>query len=68
MANRIREDIAEKPFVLSPNVQVQVTASMGIACFPIHGRTKETLIASADQAMYEIKTKKKNAVGVARHG
>ena len=68
VANRVREDIAEKPFILSANVQVQVTASMGISCFPIHGRTKETLIAKADQAMYEIKTKKKNAVGVARHG
>jgi diguanylate cyclase (GGDEF)-like protein len=68
VANRVREDIAEKPFVLSPAVQVQVTASMGIACFPIHGRTKETLIAKADQAMYEVKTKKKNAVGIARHG
>jgi diguanylate cyclase (GGDEF)-like protein len=68
VANRVREDIAEKPFVLSPNVQVRVTASMGIACFPIHGRTKETLIAKADQAMYDIKTKKKNAVGVAKHG
>lgn len=68
VANRVREDIAEKPFVLSPNVQVVITASMGIASFPVHGRTKEALIAKADQAMFDAKTGHKNAVMVAKNG
>ena len=68
VANRVREDIAEKPFILSPNIQVVVTASMGIASFPIHGRTKEALIAKADQAMFEAKSSSKNAVMVAKSG
>lgn len=67
VANRVKDAIAEKPFYLSPNIEVRITASMGIATFPVHGRTKETLIAKADQAMFEVKQKKKNAVAVARN-
>ncbi|MEJ5166640.1 MAG: GGDEF domain-containing protein [Thermoanaerobaculia bacterium] len=67
VANRVREAIAEKPFYLSPNVEVAITVSMGIATFPDHGRTKETLIAKADQAMFEVKQKKKNAVAIAKN-
>lgn len=67
VANRVREAIAEKPFYLSPNVEVEITVSMGIATFPDHGRTKETLIAKADQAMFEVKQKKKNAVAIAKN-
>ncbi len=67
VANRVREAIADKPFYLSPNVEVRITASMGVATFPDHGRTKETLIAKADQAMFEVKEKKKNAVAVAKN-
>jgi diguanylate cyclase (GGDEF)-like protein len=68
VANRVREDIAEKPFILSAGIQVAVTASMGIASFPAHGRTKEAIIARADQAMFEAKIGRKNAVMVAKHG
>lgn len=67
VANRVREAISEKPFYLSPNIEVEITASMGIATFPNHGRTKETLIAKADQAMFEVKQKKKNAVAIAKN-
>ncbi len=67
VANRVREAIAERPFFLSSNIEIKITASMGIATFPDHGRTKETLIAKADQAMFEVKQKKKNAVGIAKN-
>jgi len=67
VANRVREAISEKPFYLSSNVVIEITASMGIATFPDHGRTKETLIAKADQAMFEVKQKKKNAVAIAKN-
>lgn len=67
VANRVKEAISEKPFYLSPNIEIEITASMGIATFPDHGRTKETLIAKADQAMFEVKQKKKNAVAIAKN-
>ena len=41
---------------------------MGSASFPVHGRTKEAIIARADQAMFEAKIGRKNAVMVAKHG
>ncbi len=43
-----------KPFRLN-NVQVLVTASLGIALYPDHGSNFDTLIKKADQAMYEAK-------------
>ena len=46
-------------------MEVSITASFGVAGFPEHGKTKETLIAKADQAMYEIKQQKKNGVKLA---
>lgn len=37
-----------------------ITVSIGIACFPEHGETFETLYRSADQAMYRAKDAGKN--------
>ncbi len=49
---------ATSDFVSGP-----VTYSIGVACFPAHGDTKEKLIQNADSAMYEAK-KTKNDVRV----
>ncbi|UTW02309.1 sensor domain-containing diguanylate cyclase [Amphritea atlantica] len=38
-----------------PNVQVEVSASIGIALFPDHGSNLEQLIKVADKAMYRVK-------------
>jgi diguanylate cyclase (GGDEF)-like protein len=37
-----------------------VTVSVGVACFPGHGRTRDELLASADAAMYVSKRGGKN--------
>jgi diguanylate cyclase (GGDEF)-like protein/PAS domain S-box-containing protein len=34
---------------------ISVTASIGVACYPLHGSDSETLIRNADIAMYEAK-------------
>ncbi|MFZ5911170.1 MAG: diguanylate cyclase domain-containing protein [Chloroflexota bacterium] len=47
-----------KPVSLKEN-KVQTTASIGISIYPEHG-TQESLLASADQAMYLAKSKGKN--------
>ena len=45
-----------------------VTASVGVATFPDHAGTAEDLFRAADAAMYSIKRRGKNGVGVARGG
>ena len=42
-----------------------MTASFGIASFPLHARTKEELVQRADRAMQSVKTTTKNAIGTA---
>lgn len=49
----IRAAIAE-PIQLQGR-SLQVTCSMGVACFPDHGRTVSELLANADLAMYRAK-------------
>ncbi|MBI5778414.1 MAG: diguanylate cyclase [Planctomycetes bacterium] len=39
-----------------------ITISLGVSVFPLHGATAETLIKSADQAMYRSKESGKNRV------
>lgn len=65
IADRIRQKIEETQFLESYGVQVRLTASIGIASFPDHGRTKDDLIARADQAMYLVKGRGKNGVALA---
>ncbi len=44
----------------------KITASIGLATFPENGQTKESLIKSADVALYEAKKQGKNRVCVAQ--
>ena len=66
IAERIRQRIAETNFLSSYGLTVRITASVGIASFPEHGRTKDDLIARADQAMYAVKGRGKNGVALAQ--
>src|SRR5262245_11590134 len=65
IAERIRQKIAETTFLASYGLNVRITASLGIASFPDHGRTKDDLLARADQAMYTVKGRGKNGVALA---
>ena len=52
-------------FHVDPDIEISITASFGIACYPTHAVTKEDLVRQADAAMYRVKSTTKNAVGVA---
>jgi diguanylate cyclase (GGDEF)-like protein len=65
IAERIRQKITETTFLASYGLNVRITASLGIASFPDHGRTKDDLLARADQAMYMVKGRGKNGVALA---
>lgn len=65
VANRISRAIASAPLHIDASVEVTITASFGIATYPLHAMTKDALIRQADAAMYRVKSTTKNAVGVA---
>jgi two-component system cell cycle response regulator len=66
IAERLRQRIAHTVFLRAHGLEVRLTASLGIAAYPEHGRTEEDLVARADQAMYAAKEAGKNRVQAAK--
>jgi diguanylate cyclase (GGDEF)-like protein len=67
VAERVRDAISNKPFLVrdvNEGKGVAMSASLGIASFPLHARSRATLIQRADRAMQKIKKTTKNAIGV----
>jgi diguanylate cyclase (GGDEF)-like protein len=64
VAERIRAKMAEAKLGGEMNLAA-VTVSIGVASFPEHGETPETIIASADGALYDAKRNGRNRVVVA---
>jgi len=62
VAERIREKIARHYFTAGRNLKLSLTASFGVAAFPIHASSPQQLIACADTAMYEAKAANKNCI------
>jgi len=44
----------QQPFLFEQH-QLQLSASIGIALFPLHGQDQASLLAAADRAMYKAK-------------
>jgi diguanylate cyclase (GGDEF)-like protein len=65
VAMRVRKAMSATPFEIDENLEVRITASFGIATYPIHALSKDGLIRQADEAMYRVKSTTKNAIGVA---
>jgi diguanylate cyclase (GGDEF)-like protein len=62
MAERIRRRICEGPYLEGTGIEIAISASIGVAVWPEHGRTAEALLAAADSAMYRVKDRGKNGV------
>ena len=45
---------------------INMSASIGLACYPLHGTSKERLIRLADRAMYRVKENGKNGIMTAQ--
>lgn len=62
VAERIVSAFRNQPCVLEAGPPVQMTVSLGIACFPDDGISARALLDAADKAMYRAKTSGKNTV------
>jgi diguanylate cyclase (GGDEF)-like protein/PAS domain S-box-containing protein len=60
LAARVAQALHRSDFI--PNVVTQVSASIGVALYPEHGREIGTLLKSADAAMYQAKKDGRNQV------
>jgi diguanylate cyclase (GGDEF)-like protein len=68
VAERVREAIASQLFLateIEDSAGVGMTASLGIASFPLHARTEQELVEQADRAMQRVKSGTKNSIGIA---
>jgi diguanylate cyclase (GGDEF)-like protein len=59
LAEKIRRGINERKL---PGVEVALTVSVGVVAYPLDGDSADTLMVSADRAMYESKRGGKNRV------
>jgi diguanylate cyclase (GGDEF)-like protein len=59
--NRIRAMFESSP-ITTGSAEFHLTASFGVAVFPTHGTTRDTLIAAADHALYAAKDSGRNQV------
>jgi diguanylate cyclase (GGDEF)-like protein len=64
VAERVCKTVRETSFLAS-GAAVNLTLSIGVACFPDHAQTKEKILQVADQAMYCGKNLSRNVVYLA---
>ena len=68
VAERVRDAILRVPFLtkeMRESGGIEMSASLGIAAYPLHARNQAELIERADRAMQGVKKTGKNAIGVA---
>ncbi|MCB0407999.1 MAG: GGDEF domain-containing protein [Bdellovibrionales bacterium] len=64
VGERLRKEVEETTFIVDGH-KIQLTVSVGIACYPDHATTRQQVIEMADEAMYYGKNKSRNVVYVA---
>ncbi len=65
VAERIRSSIEKNNFLEEDFLSIRVTASIGIATYPVHTKDKKELLKIADKAMYRAKDISRNVVYLA---
>lgn len=65
VAERIRDGIEHTHFLAEDGMDIRITASIGVATYPIHAKEKVELLKVADKAMYHAKEESKNFVYLA---
>ncbi len=68
VVRRLKDLLNSKVFFADEGLNIKVTASFGVASFPIDGRTRKELLRMADEAMYLVKNTTRNSIAVAGEG
>jgi len=68
VVRRIKDLLTSKVFFTEEKLNVKVTASFGVASFPVDGRTRKELLRMADEAMYLVKNTTRNNIALAGEG
>lgn len=62
LAERLRRAVDESPMFVSPDLQIHITISIGVAVFPEHAQNGNDLVRAADEALYKAKQTGRNKV------
>jgi len=62
IADRIRRGVEGHIFEIGPGDRVELTVSIGVATFPDHGASRESLLEASDKAMYRAKSLGRNRI------
>lgn len=68
VARRLHRLIGNASFLRDEGLNLKVTASFGLACFPADARTKNELVRLADEAMYLVKNTVRDNIAAANVG
>ncbi len=68
VVRRIRDLLTSRTFFGEEGLDIRVTASFGVAAFPMDGRTRKELLLRADEAMYLVKNTTRNNIALAGQG
>ena len=68
VVRRLRELLNSKVFLDDEGLGVKITASFGVAAFPVDARTRKDLLHLADEAMYLVKNTTRNNIALAGEG
>ena len=68
VARRLHRMLRESTWLPGEGLNIKLTASMGVASYPVDSRTKEGLLHLADEAMYLAKNTSRDSVAVANVG
>jgi len=68
VARRLHKMLREATWLPGEGLNIKLTASMGVASYPVDSRTKEGLLHLADEAMYLAKNTNRDSVAVANVG
>ena len=68
VVRRIRDLLINRVFFTEEKMNIKVTASFGVASFPVDGRTRKELLRKADEAMYLVKNTTRNNIALAGQG
>jgi len=65
IAERLRQQVADRPIVVSGDTWIAATISVGTASYPMHGTTPMELFVAADRALYSAKAQGRDRVVLA---